>query len=348
MGTRYFIGVDLHKTVIQVCVLDATGEIVQEKRYRYTCLGEGQMAVADLKRWHKGGRYAVEALGFNRWFVNTCLEEGLDVVVVDPAKLNLRMLGKKTDRRDAYEIARRLRMGDIDRNAKTYFPPDEQFGYRKLLRVRHKLVSIRQQLVNQLRAFLSAYAKVAPKGHLYGKRALAALRENSFSTPEMDLSFQKLVDVLETAQTSIDTLTVRLTECAQEDKNVAVLQEELPSVGPQTAMTLVHELGDIHRFPNAQAAAKHVGLVPWVSNSADTSHHGPVTKRGNSEIRWVLGQWAVRLLARDPLVQEWARPQLRRKHRNKVRVALARRLLVGVYVMLKRGEAFDLRRCLAM
>jgi transposase len=348
MGRRYFIGVDLHKTVVQVCVQDEAGEIVEEKRYRYSCLGEGQMIVDDLKRWRKGGRYAVEALGFNRWFVNACLEEGLDVVVVDPANLNLRASGKKTDRQDAYEIARRLRLGDIDKNAKSYYPPDPQFGYRKLLRVRRKLVSIRQQVVNQLRAFLTAYAKVTPKGQLYGKRALAALREYSFPTPEMDLSFQKLVDVLQATQTSIDTLTTRIGECAEEDKDVVVLEEELPSVGAQTAMTLVHELGDIRRFRSAQAAAKHVGLVPRVWNSADKSHHGAVTKRGNSQIRWILGQWAVRLLSQEPLVQEWARPYLRRMHYNQVRVALARRLLIGVYVMLRRGEAFDLRRCLAM
>ncbi|MEE9132516.1 MAG: IS110 family transposase, partial [Gemmatimonadota bacterium] len=327
MGTKYFIGVDLHKVVIQVCVLDGAGELVEEKRYRYSCLAEGLEIVEDLKRWRMGGRYAVEALGLNRWFVNACLEEGLDVVVANPVKLNLRMLGKKTDRRDAYEIARRHWMGDIERNAKTYYPSDKQYGYRKLLRVRHKLVSIRQQLVNQIRAFLSSYAMAAPKGNLYGRPATAKLRACSFSTPEMDLSFQKLVDTLEATQASIEALSAKIKDCAQKDKDIALVAGELPSVGPQTAMTLVHELGDLRRFPNSKAVACHVGLVPRVANSADKSHHGRLTRRGNREVRWILGQWAVRLLTREPLVQEWARPWLRRMHKNKVRVALAHKLL---------------------
>ena len=37
----------------------------------------------------------------------------------------------------------------------------------------------------------------------------------------------------------------------------------------------------------------------------------------------------------------------RRLHKNKGRVALARRLLVGVYVSHRKGEPFSLRRCLA-
>lgn len=101
------------------------------------------------------------------------------------------------------------------------------------------------------------------------------------------------------------------------------------------------------RFRNARAAASFAGLVPRIAQSADTSHHGRMTKRGNRELRWILTQWAVRLMSRSPRVQEWAAPRLRRSHKNKVRVALARRLLVGVYKMLSTGEVFSLEKCLA-
>ncbi len=55
---------------------------------------------------------AYEAGAFISEAVTSCLTQSwvsLEVIVVDQVKLNLRMLGKKTDRRDAYEIARRLR-----------------------------------------------------------------------------------------------------------------------------------------------------------------------------------------------------------------------------------------------
>jgi len=110
----------------------------------------------------------------------------------------------------------------------------------------------------------------------------------------------------------------------------------------------VYELGDVNRFANAKAVAAYAGLVPRVSQSADTKHHGRLTKRGNRELRWILGEWAVRLLKTNRLAQAWAKPLLRRMHKNKVRMALARRLLIGVYILLKRGEVFSLERCLAV
>ena len=150
MAEGYSIGIDLHRNVIQMCVLDARGERVAEERIRYRSLDEGALAVAFVQRFLPG-RVAVEALGLNRWFVNACRSAGVEVLACDARKLDLKKLGKKTDRRDAREIARRLWLGDLDRTARTYYPTDEEYGRRKLLRVRHRLVQMRQQTANQLR-----------------------------------------------------------------------------------------------------------------------------------------------------------------------------------------------------
>ena len=100
--------------------------------------------------------------------------------------------------------------------------------------------------------------------------------------------------------------------------------EVLPNAAAQTAATIVYELGDVTRFRNARAAASYAGLVPRVAQSADTSHHGRLTKRGSRELRWTLSQWAVRpLLATDARVKAWARPRLRRAHKNKAELGWA-------------------------
>jgi len=342
----YFVGIDLHKELIQVCVLDARGEKVTEQRFRGGTLEQGLAVVDFLGQWKEGGRYAVEAVGMNRWLVNAMRERHLDVVVVDAAKLNLKMLGKKTDRRDAYEIARRLRLGDIDSNAKTYYPSEEEYGCRKLLRARHKLVQIRQQLVNQVRGLLNAYRVAAPKGQLYSKRNLEQLSGMELPSKLLTESLRGLEQTLRSVQRSIDALGLLIEEEASNEE-VSCLHDNIHGVGPQTALTLVRELGDVRRFKNARSVASYAGLAPRVANSADKSHHGKISKRGNSDLRWIVSEWAVRLLAKDQLVKQWAKPLLRRMHKNKVRIALARRLLIGVYFMLRRGEPFSLERCLA-
>jgi transposase len=341
---RHWIGVDLHKSVAQVCVLDAKEMSLEERRFRLEAPGGERDLLQYLRSYRQTGRVAVEALGVNRWFVNACRRARISVVVADPVKLNLKMSGKKTDRRDARELARRLYLGDIERNAVTYYPSDEEYGIRKALRTRHRLVEIRQGLVNQTKALFNAYRMAGPKSRWYGPRNLAYLRGCTMPTAEMTECVQALTQCLEAVQASIERLDAVL-ERVCEREEVAPIRG-IGQVGSQTATTVVFELGDLARFRGSRTAASYAGLVPRVAQSADTAHHGRLTKRGNRELRFVLGQWAVRLLAKDPTAQRWAAPRLRRMHKNKVRVALARRLLVGLYVCQRRGQPFDLQRCL--
>lgn len=344
--TTAYIGIDLHRTVIQICVLNERGERIAEERIRYQSLEEGLKAVAFVERFGPRCRVAVEALGLNRWFVNACLEANLDVLVCDPRKLDLKKLGKKTDRRDAREIARRLWLGDLDRMARTYYPSDEEYGRRKLLRVRHRLVQMRQQTINQLRGMLNAYQVPAPRGVLYTRPSRARLAAVQLPVAELQQAFEALLAVLESVQGQIEGLSRHVRRLPREEVDVAMLEAELPGIGAQSAATLLAELGDAKRFAGPRAVAAYAGLVPKVSQSADKAHHGRMTKQGNPELRWILSQWAVRLMKDDPLVRAWAHRLRQRVHKNKARMALARRLLVGLWVMLTRGEAFDLRRCL--
>ncbi len=344
--TRFFIGVDLHKTIIQICVLDHLGNVLHEKRFLIYELLQGAMVFDFLEPYRSCGRVAVEAIGLNRWFVNGLLERGFDVVVCDPAKLNLKMLGKKTDRKDALEIARRLLLGDIDRNALTYYPNDEQYGKRRVVRARHKQVQMRQEIINQIRAQLNAYKITDFEGGLTGKKIISRLSCLELGTqPQTDV-LQSWISLLISCNESIALLDQSIKKIASEPL-VKSVQNMLPNVGPLTASALVYELGDVTRFRNSRAVASFCGVVPRVNQSADKAHHGRLTKRGSRGLRHILGEWAVRLMSSDELVIKWAKPRLKRSHKNKVRMALARRLVIGVYKMLLTGEVFSMRRCLA-
>lgn len=65
----------------------------------------------------------------------------------------------------------------------------------------------------------------------------------------------------------------------------------------QSTRMIRAELGDAKRFRTARAVSNYAGVVPRVTASADKSHHGGMTHRGNAHLRWIVGQWAVRLLA---------------------------------------------------
>lgn len=346
--TTYHIGIDLHKFIAQVCVLDADGEVYEERRCMLRAQDQRDRLLDWLEELGPRSQLAVEALGCNRWFVLGCLARGLDVRVVDATQLDLKRLGKKTDRRDAREIARRLHLGDLDRHARTYFPSSEEYAHRKLIRIKHALTQQRTSLVAQIRGPLNALAIRPPFEGLTTGPAITWLREQDLGNEDFTAAFQTLVDLLEYTQRKIAELKTRMGRAARRSDVAAWLMETLPGVGPQTALTLLAELGDATRFERARCVASYGGVVPRVTASADRAHHGRMTHRGNRELRYILGQWAVRLLWSDETVKAWARPMYRRMHKNKVRVALARRLLIGVWVMLSRGEVFSMERCLGL
>jgi hypothetical protein len=91
-----------------------------------------------------------------------------------------------------------------------------------------------------------------------------------------------------------------------------------------------------------------IRAVHRVADAADRQSHGPLTQSGHTEVRWSVGHWALRLLVSNPDVHAWATRRTRRLHTHTVRVALARRLLVGISVSQRNSAPFSLQRCLAV
>jgi transposase len=92
---QYFIGIDLHKTVIQVCVVNMGGDVHKEFRQRLDEPEAETEMRQRLRRWKANGQYVVEAQGLNRWFVNACQASGLRILVANPTTLTLKRSGKK-------------------------------------------------------------------------------------------------------------------------------------------------------------------------------------------------------------------------------------------------------------
>ena len=71
-------------------------KLEEERRWRLPDRAAGSALVTWLAEFGACGRFAVEALGCNRWFVRACRAAGLDIVVVHAADLGLKNTGKKT------------------------------------------------------------------------------------------------------------------------------------------------------------------------------------------------------------------------------------------------------------
>jgi transposase len=117
------------------------------------------------------------------------------------------------------------------------------------------------------------------------------------------------------------------------------LLETAPGVGPRTAEAVAAHLGDPGRFKTGKQVSAYAGLVPRQFQSGESDRRGRITRRGPALLRKLLVECAWCSLRYN----DWARATyLRLTHGGKVRrkqavVALARRLLVRLWAMLRDG-----------
>src|SRR5438874_331011 len=125
-----YIGVDLHKSFFQVCVIDGCGVRCWEGRFDTTPTGIGSF----LARTSPDGHVAVEASGPTWAFADRLREQLGDVQIVDAAKTRLKAgYAAKTDRLDARRLADALRRESV---ATIYYPPPRIRDLRELCRYR--------------------------------------------------------------------------------------------------------------------------------------------------------------------------------------------------------------------
>ncbi len=124
----------------------------------------------------------------------------------------------------------------------------------------------------------------------------------------------------------------------------AEVVQEVPGYGPIVTMAVLSGVDDINRFKRSNQLASYAGLVPSSRDSGGIQRRGGITRQGRGLMRYLTVQaaWAaMRSRALTPSLQKWAKRLLVKRGRAVAAVALARRLLVLVYRLLKNGEAYN-------
>ena len=249
------------------------------------------------------------------------------VLVTDTgAKIRAMVVRKtKTDRRDAQHLLDLLKH---ERFPTVWMPDPTTRDLRALIAHRVRLVRMRTMVKNGLHA-IALNQRVALGPSLWTKRGLAQLQALSLPPHTANRRADSL-ELLTWLTTHIDQLDAQIAEAAAADARAQRLLTH-PGVGPLTALITVLVLGPAARF----RTSKHVGLAPAIHSSADKYHLGKITKQGNALLRWILGQAAPLAARADGELRRAYFAVLHRRGRPKAKVALARKLLVRLYIMLR-------------
>ena len=325
-----YLGIDVHKRYAQVAVMDDAGEIVEEVRVENANLDE-------LAQRYAGAEAALEATS-NYYHIHDTLSEHLDVTVAHPKELNqIANSDKKTDRVDAKELARMVRLNSVP---ESYVPTDEIREVRALVRGRQTLVEDRTKYANKVHGLLSDHGITEDVKPL-GVEGREFLRELSLPTPWNSV-LESYLEVIETLTEEIHNLDETIEQRAGSLKETQLLMT-IPGVSYYTALTIYAELGEIDRFDGDKEVVSYVGLNPVIRESGDSRIEGSISKRGSGRVRWLLVQAANSAVhtCNDEYLSQFYERLAGRKNSQKAIVATARKLLVSIYHMLDRGEVYD-------
>src|SRR6056297_351216 len=167
-----FVGCDVHKRQVTVCILDDAGSVV--RRHRIACNREGLL---DFCRAHLEAtdRVALEATT-NTWAVVELIEPFVErVVVSNPLETKAIAHAKvKTDAIDARTLAQLLRVGLLP---EVWRPDAQTLRLRQLTHRRAALVADRTALKNRIHATLAMRLIEVPVKKLWSNEGLQWLSE---------------------------------------------------------------------------------------------------------------------------------------------------------------------------
>jgi transposase len=220
--------------------------------------------------------------------------------------------------------------------------------HRSLIKYRKKLVGRINQIKNAIRGLFVCRGIEIARGQKawYSGRELIHSFRKSLGECSMEELWRGQLDLeltqLDALGEQMAAVEQRLEAIAKDDERIQRVQT-IPGVGRRTAEAIVTALDDVDRFDNARQVSSYVGLVPRQYQSGETDRNGRITKRGSRLLRTLLLECAwVSVRYND-----WSRATYNRIHggqktrKKKAAIALARKILVVAWAMLKNKTDWD-------
>jgi len=325
------IGCDFHPRFQQIAYLDQeTGEYGEYRLSHPEEAGQFYRSLAGRRV-----RIGTEATGNFRWFRRLIEELGHEFLLGDASAIRAACPRRqKTDKRDARHI---LTLLVEDRFPVIWQPPVENDDLRQLLMHRCRLVRMRTRVKNQL----DSMAK--NEGVLSSRVWSPKRRQEIEALPLPGWYGQRrsdLLGLLGELDERIKPLDKAVCEAAEGNAEACLLMTH-PGVGPIVSLAYVLTIGDWRRFPRGKQVGSYLGLIPAEESSGDKRRLGHISKQGSTLLRWLLVEAAIHAQRHDA---DWHRQYVRlsmTKHHGVAKVAIAHKLAVRLYWMLRSGEDYS-------
>jgi transposase len=358
-------GLDVHKKTVVACVrrIAPDGQVYRQVR-TYRTLTADLIALADWLDAEGVSHVAMESTGVYWKPVFHLLEGRFEVALVN-AHHSKQVPGRKTDVKDAEWIAQLLQYGLL---RPSLIPPPPIRELRDLTRGRAQVVADRAAVANRIqkvledaniklasvasdvlgvsgRAMLTAIIGGCDDPQKLAELARGRLRQKAdellwalegLVSDHHRFLLRMLLRQIEQQEAIIAEYTAQIEAAILPLSEAAGRLESIPGMGSHAAEVIVAELGtDMTKFPTPGHLASWAGLCPGNDESAGKRRSGKTTK-GSQWLRTVLVQvaWSASH-TKDTIFSVTYRRWIKRMGKKKALVALAHKILVVIYKLLK-------------
>lgn len=369
-------GLDVHKDKIVACIINGPlGQPANSEIREFTTLIPDMVALRDWIIVSDCHHVAMESTGIYWQPIYEILEDAFSgdiTLLVVNARHMKNVPGKKTDMRDSEWIATLLRAGLLNGS----FIPDKNIReFRHLNRYRKSIVRDITSQKNRIEKFLqsSGFRLSSFISDIFGasgrniityliehgnidREALNICLKTKTRTHINEILIavngtlskhqQGFLNMLVEHYDSLKSHLAEVEVAIEVEMTPFTLQvEQLNSIygiSTTASTAIIAEIGiDMSRFKTAEHICSWAGLAPGNNESAGKRKSTSITK-GNPYIKSMLCEIAWVIAGkRNTYLSAWYWRVKQKKGPKKAIVALARKLLVIIYTMLKQGTLFD-------
>lgn len=329
----HYCGIDLHSNNHVVVVIDDKDQRVYERRLAND-LSRTIQALTPYEATLQG--IAVESTFNWYWLVDGLQEAGFYPKLVNTlAVKQYEGLKYSDDAHDAFWLAHLLRLGILPEG---YIYPKAQRAVRDLLRRRAFLVRMAssQQVSIQNQIWRSTGIRVSCN----------TIRRSDFEPHWVDGYTRQAVDagltVLRTLQEEVQKLECSALKAVKLSEEFRILQT-IKGVGPILGLTIMLEVGDIHRFPGAGHFASYSRCVDAQRTSNGKKKGTGNAKAGNKYLFWAFSEAAHFAVRFEPLAQRFYERKKAKTNGVIAIRAVARKLARATFMMLKHQTPYEAR-----
>lgn len=327
------VGLDIHPDSFAAAILQGRDPLSARVLHSVT-----RQPLAALGAWAERHTTAADVLlieaSANTFTIAEQLRAlGRQVVVLESHRAG--QIGKSylaNDKLDAAKIARIYLSGLA---IKVWQPDAETRQRRELLSTYQRCVKESTRAQQHLRSYLNEHALRLPAGfRLCRPEALPRLLTLKEWSPRQKLLLSEMHGSL-IATRERRTRLRRMMALEIEEAPEFLRLYKLAGLNLITTYALIAVIGDIGRFAHSKNLVSYLGLNPSVVQSGEFEGGGALHSHGRGSLRALLIQASKRLLTTVNPLQKWGLSVALRRGQNKAAAAVARKLTVAVWHVLR-------------